>query len=279
MAMEPSDDTDRRADRATRLRLGPAVALVGGMANVGKVVRVGDTVRRPIGPHSDAVHALLRHLERVGFDGSPRYLGIDDEGRSVLDFIDGDVGLPPYPAWTAEPALLASVADLHRRFHDAARTFVRPADVIWDRTLAPETGNVACHNDLCVENVVVRDGLAVAFIDFDFAAPTEPLWDVALALRHWAPVIDPTDIVDGRAGIDQRARLSRYCDAYGLDDVTSRARLGALIVAFLDQALAKVRARAEAGAAGYVELWATGYEGRNRRARTWIEANADALVT
>jgi len=265
-------------ERDVRLRLGPEVALVGGMANVGKVVRIGDTVRRPIGPHSDAVHALLRHLDDVGFDGAPRYLGIDDKGRSVLDFIAGDVGLPPYPAWTAEPALLASVAGLQRRFHDAARTFVMPDDLAWDRTLAPVPGDVACHNDLCVENVVVRDGRAVAFIDFDFAAPTDPLWDIAIALRHWVPVIDPADLVDGRAGVDQRARLMQYCDAYALDDVSSRARLGALIAAFLDQALVKVRDRAESGQAGYVELWANGYEGRNRRARAWIDANADALI-
>jgi len=265
-------------ERDVRLRLGPEVALVGGMANVGKVVRIGDTVRRPIGPHSDAVHALLRHLDDVGFDGAPRYLGIDDKGRSVLDFIAGDVGLPPYPAWTAAPALLASVAGLQRRFHDAARTFVMPDDLAWDRTLAPGTGDLACHNDLCVENVVVRDGRAVAFIDFDFAAPTDPLWDIAIALRHWVPVIDPADLVDGRAGVDQRARLMQYCDAYALDDVSSRARLGALIAAFLDQALVKVRDRAESGQAGYVELWANGYEGRNRRARAWIDANADALI-
>ena len=240
-------------ERDVRLRLGPEVALVGGMANVGKVVRIGDTVRRPIGPHSDAVHALLRHLDDVGFDGAPRYLGIDDKGRSVLDFIAGDVGLPPYPAWTAAPALLASVAGLQRRFHDAARTFVMPDDLAWDRTLAPGTGDLACHNDLCVENVVVRDGRAVAFIDFDFAAPTDPLWDIAIALRHWVPVIDPADLVDGRAGVDQRARLMQYCDAYALDDVSSRARLGALIAAFLDQALVKVRDRAESVESGLAD--------------------------
>jgi len=41
------------------------------------VVRIGDTVRRPVGPHSPLVHALLAHLESVGFEGAPRFLGID----------------------------------------------------------------------------------------------------------------------------------------------------------------------------------------------------------
>jgi hypothetical protein len=48
-------------------------ALVGGDLNL--VVCVGDTVRRPTGPWSPGVHALLRHLETVGFDGAPRGSG------------------------------------------------------------------------------------------------------------------------------------------------------------------------------------------------------------
>jgi hypothetical protein len=50
--------------------------LEGGDVNV--VVRVGDTVRRPTGEWSPAVHALLRHYEAVGFDGALRFVGIDD---------------------------------------------------------------------------------------------------------------------------------------------------------------------------------------------------------
>ena len=50
------------------------VPLVGGDVNVGEnvVVRVGDTVRRPVGPHTAYVHALLRHFEQAGFEGAPR---------------------------------------------------------------------------------------------------------------------------------------------------------------------------------------------------------------
>jgi len=61
-------------------------------------VRVGDTVRRMAGSSRLAVRDLLLHLESVGFDGAPRYLGTDDQGREVLSWIDGDVPLPPYPA-------------------------------------------------------------------------------------------------------------------------------------------------------------------------------------
>ncbi|MFF1916255.1 hypothetical protein ACFVYE_32640 [Streptomyces sp. NPDC058239] len=37
------------------------IPLTGGRITKG-VVRVGDTVRRPVGPHSPFVHRLLRHL-------------------------------------------------------------------------------------------------------------------------------------------------------------------------------------------------------------------------
>src|SRR5215213_1256712 len=106
------------------LHVRPAeVELAGGTSNHGLVVRVGDTVRRPQSPASPAVHALLRHLERVGFDGAPRLLGTDDEGREVLEFVPGTAVTPPYPAWALTDAALASVADLLRRYHEAVRDF------------------------------------------------------------------------------------------------------------------------------------------------------------
>jgi len=51
--------------------------LGGGIANAGAVVRVGDTVRRPAGPHTEAIFALLQHLHDAGFDHVQRPLGND----------------------------------------------------------------------------------------------------------------------------------------------------------------------------------------------------------
>ena len=62
------------------------IPLFGGTANRGQVYRVGETVRRPLRPSAPGVHALLRHLEDVGFDGAPRVLGVDAEGREVLTY-------------------------------------------------------------------------------------------------------------------------------------------------------------------------------------------------
>jgi hypothetical protein len=88
------------------------VPMTGGRLTAG-VVRVGDTVRRPAGPHSAFVGRLLRHLSAVGFDGAPRALGVDDRGRDVLTFVDG--WIPPNLDRFPDETLVAA-ARLLRRF-------------------------------------------------------------------------------------------------------------------------------------------------------------------
>ena len=51
---------------------------------VNEVVRIGATVRRPMGPWSPRVHGLLRHLAAQGFRGAPRVLEVTDDGFEVL---------------------------------------------------------------------------------------------------------------------------------------------------------------------------------------------------
>lgn len=43
------------------------------------LAKVGNTVRRSMGPLTPAVHALLRHLETAGLDGAPRVPGVDTQ--------------------------------------------------------------------------------------------------------------------------------------------------------------------------------------------------------
>ena len=255
------------------------VPLAGGMGSGGAVVRVGDTVRRPVRPFSASVAAFLRHLEAVGFEGAPRHLGHDEQGREVLSFIEGDVGTPPYPAWVGDEGVLVGVARLQRALHEAAASFVPPRDAVWDRPNLHEVGSEAlvCHNDLCVENVVVRDGRVVAFIDFDFAAPSDPLLDIAIAARHWIPMRDPVDIDAELAGLDQVARFRLFADAHGLDRARREDVVGH-IGPFLDRALVAMRARAASGLDAYVRAWEGGYPDQNRRSRAWLDGHAADLV-
>jgi Ser/Thr protein kinase RdoA (MazF antagonist) len=155
------------------------IPLLGGTANRGQVHRVGNTVRRPLRPSATGVHALLRHLEDVGFDGAPRVLGVDDDGREVLSYVQGDAVIAPAPAWGLTDSALRSVGELLRRFHDATAGF-DPSPYVWPHRPPPphDTGGML-HNDPNLDNVVFRDDRAVALIDFDLAAPGAALWDVA----------------------------------------------------------------------------------------------------
>jgi hypothetical protein len=261
---------------------GPAdeIRLAGGMGSGGAVVRVGDTVRRPVRPWSATVAAFLRHLEAVGFAGAPRHLGLDDRGREVLTWIDGDVGVPPFPRWVGEEAVLLGVARLQRELHAAATTFTPPPDATWDRPNlpAPGRGAVVCHNDLCVENVVVRDGRVVAFIDFDFAAPNDRLLDIAIAARHWVPMRDPADVDPELRDLDGVKRFRAFCAEHGLD-AAGRGAVVAHLGTFLDRALVSMRTPAESGLPAYVAAWEAGYPDQNRRSRAWVDARASTLAS
>ncbi len=251
------------------------VPLLGGTANRGRVHRVGDTVRRPLRPTSGATHALLRHLEEVGFDGAPRVLGIDDAGREVLSYVPGRAVTAPAPAWGLTDEALRSVGRLLRRFHGAAATF-DPAPYRWSNPApAPFDGHGIAHNDPNLDNVVFRDGQAVALIDFDLAGPGSPVWDVAAAARLWAPLRDPLDTTDVRHGRElERTRI--LLDAYGLDDAGRATFLPALRESHAWMCEI-VRDGAERGVPGFAEYWTPEAAARQERAIAWFEANADAI--
>src|SRR5262245_29279562 len=91
-------------------------------------VRAGETVRRVTGPWTPAVHALLRHLEAVGFAGAPRVLGLDAQGREMLTFIPGQTSPT---AGVVTDVALGEVGGLLRRYHDAVVGFALPRGLAW----------------------------------------------------------------------------------------------------------------------------------------------------
>lgn len=249
--------------------------LEGGTANRDLVVRVGDTVRRPQSAGSPAVHALLLHLERVGFAGAPRYLGEDDQGREVLSYVAGESARAPHEDWALTEAALVSVADLLRRYHDAVSTF-DPTPYRWSTRVPPgPVPAVVCHNDPNLDNVVFRDGTAVALIDFDLASPGPRLWDVALAARLWVPLRAPEDVDDRRRG-NAGPRLRAFVDAYGLTP-TDRDRVVEVAGRTHDWCTDIVRAGAERLQPGYVSYWTSTARDRARRGREWFAADATEL--
>ena len=124
----------------------------------------------------------------VGFDGAPRFLGVDAQDREILTYIPGSPVLPPYPDWALTEDALVSVAQLLRAYHHAVADF-DPAGYTWPTTPPPSlAGELVSHNDPNLDNIIFRDGRAVALIDFDLASPGSRLWDVACAARLWAPL-------------------------------------------------------------------------------------------
>jgi aminoglycoside phosphotransferase (APT) family kinase protein len=176
------------------------IPLPGGYTTAG-VVRVGDTVRRPTGPRSPFVHDLLRHLERIGFEGAPRLLGIDERSREILTFVEGEV-LHDHGEYSPSDAQLANAARLIRHFHDATAGSSLAAGA-----------EIVAHNELGPHNTVFSGEEPVAFIDWDDAAPGTRLFDLANAV--WSFV----DVGEGGGPVAEQARRVRLmCDAYGWYD-------------------------------------------------------------
>ena len=115
------------------------VVLPGGVANAGAVTRVGPHVLRPSNPHSGSIHRFLSALRAAGFDGAPMPVGIDPDGRERLEFTEGDVGMPPFPAWVQRDSALTSIAVLMRRFHEASLHFDRTGST-WSTEMADPRG-------------------------------------------------------------------------------------------------------------------------------------------
>jgi hypothetical protein len=183
--------------------------------NVSGTVRVGDTVRRATGPWTPAVHALLRHLRASGFTAVPDVLGIDDRGREILTYVEGETAPASLEGYRADETLVA-VARLTRAYHDAVSGFRPPEDAAWRFTVgAPRTGEIVCHNDLAPWNTVFRDGEPIALIDWDFAAPAPHAWDLAYALWRWTPLYPDPAFGEPE---ERSRRIALYCAVYGWDD-------------------------------------------------------------
>jgi aminoglycoside phosphotransferase (APT) family kinase protein len=184
------------------------------------IVRIGDTVRRPLRPFSLTVQAYLAHLRDAGFTGAPLPFGVDEQAREMLSFVPGDVARNPLPPETAGDDVLVALARLIRALHEASAGWVPPPGAVWGGTPATVgrpvsvRAELVSHCDYYTGNVVFRSGLPVALIDFDLAHPTTRLYDIANALWFRAPLRDPRDRAPRtscrapRRGCARRARRS-----------------------------------------------------------------------
>ncbi len=152
-------------------------------------------------PYSAATHALLTHLEAVGFTGAPRSFGWDAEGRHLVEWVEGlRADHPRAPDAALDPERIGAFM---REMHDALASFVPPAGVMWFEGLAGPNADMIIHQDISPSNILVTpDGRLIA-IDWDAAAPGTRLWDIAHAAHAFAPL--------SKGGLGPRGRGRSPC--------------------------------------------------------------------
>nr|WP_241562353.1 phosphotransferase [Streptomyces hoynatensis] len=256
------------------------VPLTGGNVSAG-VVRAGETVRRPAGPWTPAVHALLDHLHHAGYRAAPRPLGIDEQGREVLTFVPGDTLWPERMDRLAPVERLRRVARLIREFHDAVADFSPPADAEWRTVIAPDGDEIIAHHDLAPWNLVVDETAdSWVFIDWDGAGPGTRLWDLAYAAQGFVRLTPNPEFT--RPDEEAAARLRAFADAYGLDEAERRAfvpllgrRTRAMYDFLREQSALGTEPWTTHWREGHGEAWREDAEYVERRAALWTSALLD----
>src|SRR5215467_14028864 len=176
------------------------VPLPGG--NVGGAVRVGDTVRRPTGPWTPAVHALLDFLA-TRLPHVPRVLGTDEQGREVLSYLPGRVIDVENEMLTA--AQIDSLVRWTRSFHDVVTGFSHPGPWRYFPVAQP---TMIGHNDIAPYNVCFDgDDLAGVFA-WDPSRPTTALLEPPFIA--WTCVTRYSDTATEKAAARTRVNAAAY---------------------------------------------------------------------
>jgi len=258
--------------------------LTGGVSTV---VRIGDTLHRSTGPWTPAVHALLRHLARVGFDGAPRVLGHDAQGREILSFVDGDIAPGPTPGAYPEETLFA-LGRLIRRMHAATKGFSLPEGVQWHHPpvtdLPGQLGGplVVCHNDLSPGNTVLDPGgHPIALIDWGLASPAPPVWDLVQAAWQFIPLAPDAACADHGwpAPPDRLGRLRTMLDGYGRRNFSDAARrhFAQLVALRIERTASGIERLAAQGEPAFIRFVDLGAVASVRADGVWVTAHADAV--
>jgi hypothetical protein len=244
----------------------PGSELPGGYINA--LVRIEDTVRRPRDANSEFVEALLVHFEAQGFDGAPRFRGIDQKGRQILSYLEGHVAWEPgsvQPPGVWSDDSLIEVAKLIRKAHDLTAG-----------TALAGAREVVCHNDLTARNTVYRDTGAgyrpVAFIDWDGAAPGDRANDLCYIFWHFLCPCPRHPDIEGHA-----RRLNDMLAAYGFEG--RRAELVARMLRRMEDSMGGIKAKADSGDPAYVRLVRLGAIESMIAVYDWVAENQTRLET
>lgn len=178
----------------------------------------GNVVFRQAAPWSQTTMALLHHLEAEGFEYAPRTIGngFDEQGREMLTFVEGE-SPHPYP-WSDDA--LPVLGAILKKLHAATASFFPQADATWRPWFGRDMGcpSTIGHCDTGAWNIIARQGVPVALIDWEEAGPVDPLVELAQACWLNALLFDD-DLAEklGLGGVEARGKQVRMLlDGYEL---------------------------------------------------------------
>ncbi len=162
---------------------------------------------------------LEKEIPTQGFEGAPRFLGFDQQGREILSFIEGGIGTYPLQHYMWSDENVREVARFLRPYHDETVGYSAPHGATWQFTYPDHRQHeVICHNDVAAYNMVYRDSKLQVLIDWDTAGPEPRICDIAYAVYRFIPLSYAQDMQElGLADLTTQARRLRlFSQAYGI---------------------------------------------------------------
>lgn len=235
--------------------------LTGGNVSEG-VVRIGSTVRKPWTESTTSVIELMNTVRAAGVD-VPASLGRDEQGRQIIEFVPGRLALEAGPLTHAE---LQRVGAMVRAIHDASETFSPSDHTRWTTAIPAPGEDLICHNDLAPWNLIIGDRWT--FIDWDAAAPSTRLWDLAYAAQAFT-------LNDPRQAPEEAARnLSAFIGGYDAD----QGMRDALPEAMLKRTAAMhhlLKSSHDAGDEPWASMYTDGHGDHWQAATSYVQCHQD----
>lgn len=240
--------------------------LTGGNAS-GRVVRVGNTVRKPWVDNTPVAQSYLAAVRAQGVD-APRALGRDKFGRQIVEYVEGTIAQDRMPL---DPDDLRRVGRMIRQIHDASEAIPIlapvPVPVEWNTLIPADNPNLMCHNDLAPWNLVI--GERWVFIDWDGASPSTRLWDLAYAAQTFGM------LSEGEPVASAAVRLRAFVEGYGAD-ASLREALPTTMAKRTEAMFELLRSSNDTGLQPWADMYTSGHGEFWRQATEYVTRNHTA---